>query len=222
LPTTPWTYWKTCESTHSSLIHSIEQSSTTASQKNAQQQRQTNKHNIGAAFGAKKKKESATMDSTLTSVVRVHMKVEQLGTAITRFSAMGWCDIYKFMSQIARARARTRETQRGERESARGWWRAIRHSLLPINSHFCGETGPLGRKTSGNFLPYKEKREKEIATFLASYVTRRVMLETERHTKGPIVRWVKSSTRICLWVKSFLQGKMHISLPLKGREFFFY
>jgi hypothetical protein len=46
--------------THSSLIHSIEQSRTTASQKNAQQ-RQTNKHNIGAAFGEfepeKKKKE---------------------------------------------------------------------------------------------------------------------------------------------------------------------
>lgn len=80
--------------------------------------------------------------------------------------------------------------------------------------------GPLGTKTSGNFLPYKEKKEKEIATFLANYVTRRVMLESERHTKGPIVRWVKSSTRIYPWVKSFLKGKMHVSLPLRGREFF--
>jgi hypothetical protein len=62
-----------------------------------------------------KKKESATMDSTLTSVVRVHMKVEQLGTAITRFSAMGWCDICKLMSQIARARERRREEREGER-----------------------------------------------------------------------------------------------------------
>jgi len=137
---------------------------------------------------------------------------------------MGWCDICKLMSQIPRARAHERDAEkRGEREreSARGWWRAIRHSLLPINSHFCGEMWPLGRKTSGNFLPYKEKREKEITTFLANYVTWRVMLETERHTKGPIVRWVKSSTRICPWVKSFLKGKMHVSLPLKGREFFY-
>jgi hypothetical protein len=100
------------------LIHSIEQSSTTASQKIAQQQRQTNKHNIGAVFGAlepeiKRKKEKKEMDSTLASV---HMKVEQSGTAITRFSAMGWCDICKLMSQIAR----TRETQRGERGRERG------------------------------------------------------------------------------------------------------
>jgi hypothetical protein len=50
------------------------------------------------------------MDSILAFV---HMKVEQWGTAITRFNAMGWCDICKLMSQIAR----TTETQRGERET---------------------------------------------------------------------------------------------------------
>ncbi len=49
------------------------------------------------------------MDSTLASV---HMKVEQSGIAIMRFSTMGWCDICKLMSQVAR----TRETQRGKRE----------------------------------------------------------------------------------------------------------
>jgi hypothetical protein len=62
----------------------------------------------------KKKKE---MDSTLASLVQVHMKVEQSGTAITRFSAMGWCDICKLMSQIAPARAHERDAER--RESTR-------------------------------------------------------------------------------------------------------